>query len=218
MPHTSYPCKYCGVCYAGGYYYFIAGDGTVVKSKLEQMQEKSNKINQIKPGTDEISYYPIQYMNGFIYLFPFRNGIGWKIDIKTDEIIPESFFDDEKEYRGKNFYFLTAISDKGKLYSVTGNSRRFIQYDFQNNSKVEMHIMPSEHVRKLVQYEKKQAFAKKFCQECIMEETEGLLPFMIDALVTIDKKKEDKNAGKGKIGSEIYHKLMSNVTSGKDAD
>lgn len=218
MPHTSYPCRYCGICYVNHYFYFVAGDGKVVKSKLEESKEKHRIIKYMTPGTDEISYYPIQYMNGFIYLFPFKDCSGLKIDIRTDEVMSENLFDDEKEYLGRNFCFLTAISDKRNMYSITGNSRRFIQYDLYRKSKYEIQINLSEQIRKVIQNKKKEAFIEKFYKERMIEDTEGLLSFMIGALADAHRKKRNEGEEANKIGSKIYKELTGNVISRKDAE
>lgn len=208
---TNYQYKYCGICRGGNYFYFISSDGTISKRKGNFIEEKVKTIKLPISEFEEAAYYPIRYMDNHLYLFPFGKNKGFQIDTITDEILEEPLFDDEKEFEGNCLCFQIAISNNKKLYAATGNSRRFIEYDFCTKSKREMRLFVSKEDKESIKRLKDEEFIRWASKEGIKEDEIFSLQYLLEMIQSWerlkDKSQEDMET---EAGYKIYHTLLAN--------
>jgi hypothetical protein len=131
------------MCYDGSNYYFVSADGMVVKRKMQSFTEKISKVKLPEFEFDVLAYYPMRYLDGRIWLFPYRKNTAFKIDVATGDVTEAEDFNDEHCNSGINQSYLAAIISNERIYAVTGNSHMFIEYDPKTNIKREAQIRVS---------------------------------------------------------------------------
>ncbi len=207
---TDYLWKYCGICHVGDYFYLVSADGTVSKRKLCSEDETVERIRLPRTNSEEIEFYPVKYIDEAICLFPFRQNKGFKIDVTTNQVIREELFDDESTMEGPNYSFLTSMVWEDKLYAVTGNSSRFLEYDLRKGVRTERNLYLSQSDQVFLEEQKRSALIMQLRQETAAESEEKPLESMIDVLQKghdLGRKEEGQN--KSDRGSRIYHTLVN---------
>lgn len=205
---TEHACKFCGIWYRNDYFYLVSADGTVTKRKLDYEDEEVKRIRLPKTGIDEIEFYPMVCLGKYIYFFPFKNSRGFRLDMESEEIMTEELFDDEKNFEGNNPLFLSSFVSDEKIYTITGNSHRFIQYDLKNRGIFSTKLTLSESDRCFLEQYRRLAFAQGAYKENTVENEDDSLRFMLDALREGGElKAADSETDKQKTGSRIFQSL-----------
>lgn len=199
--------RYIAIVNAQDYFYLISTEGKIVKRKLESEKEEVKEILPPDAETGKIVFYPTRCADGYVYLFPFEGKRGVKIDIRTDQVIREMLLESEVELTGRNFPFLMSMYHDGTLYSVTGNSRYLIKYDFDENRMDGMRLFSSETDRRRLKEYKKREFIERLEKECITEDDAYPLVYMLTALRSNNNRRGREKQGILK-GNEIYYILM----------
>ncbi len=207
-PDVSGSCKYCGICRREEICYLVSADGTVWKRKLDHENEAVSSI--CLPGSceDEITFYPVLSVGVYVYLFPYRQGRGYKLDTRTDQVTPMGQFDEEWEVSGEPYSFLAAGADKEYLYIMTGGNHLFIKYDPLNEKKYMTRLYPSMEDHILLTSHKKEAYRRKFREETIDETETEVLGIMLDLLQEGSLEREKSDPGNGETGQRIYQELI----------
>lgn len=205
---TDYPYKFCGVCHTGDFLYLVSADGTVSKRKADDMENEIRRWRLPKAGDEELAFYPVRYMEEAVWLFPFKNGSGYRIDIKTDQVTPFTAFDDEKSYTGHGFLFLCVLSDGEQWYVSTGNSRRFMRYHTGNGKKQESWLYLPPEAQKFLKEYKKKDFADQLREAPVTESAAECLTDLLSFLEIHERMQKDKKT-KGNLenGRKIYQTL-----------
>lgn len=205
---TNYQCKYCGIFNISNLFYLISADGTIYKRKLDKEQEEIIQIKLPVSEIDEIAFYPVQYMDGYIYMFPYKKNKGIKINVKTDFVEEESLLDVKEKLFTDTSLYLTCVADNKKLYATFMPNKKIIEFDVLNKKKQEIKLFLSERDKNIIQEKIKHEIYDKISHEYIMEVNEKYLNILINKL------KEDKNLKKQEFdtrnlnkGMEIYSTL-----------
>ena len=208
-PSTSSLCRHCGIFYTEPYFYLISADGTVSKRKLESEEEEIENIHVPVSGEDEIVFYPLQYVDHIIYLFPSKSDQGFKIDTRTDKVTSTNLFDDEKRFRGENPLYIACVSAEAKIYAFTGNSYRFIEFDLMQESMAACKLYMSDQDRLWMENTRRAEFTQRLCGEGVRESKEDSLTYMLRILENLgeDERKERKGY-REETGNKIYHALV----------
>lgn len=207
-PSTDFACKFCGICRADEYLYLISGDGTVSKRKEDDLEKEVKRYRPSATESSDVKFYPAKYAEGSVYLFPFREGDLCRIDTKTDQVFLAEALDDEKEYSGYNFLFLSVVPDGNRLYLSAGNSRRFLIYDMDDKREQVCRLFLSEQDQKLLREYKKRDFRDRISKAVIVEsETDSLTDLL--TMLEDDNRPRKENTDKGKCenGKRIYQAL-----------
>lgn len=203
-PVTGHQCKICDICRVGDFFYVLSGDGTVLKRKLDLGEEGEKVFPLPALGTEVIEFHPLQFQDDFIYLFPSGKNKGLKIDTKTDQILEEDLLEGEGDFKGPNLSFFTSLCCDGKIYSVTGNSFRLIEYDFANGTKREIKLFSSESDRILLQKSRQRDFMRRSSEEYVTEDDKDSLEYMLGSLKTYDNANSAADCKKTSVGNKIY--------------
>lgn len=205
---TEYLCKFCGICHVGKYFYLVSADGSIAKWEGDP-EEKETRVARLTAfGKDDIEFYPVCNVNEDIFLFPFKNNSGYRFDTKTDMAAPINTFNDEKEYEGYNFLFLTSFFDGKEVYAVAGNSRRFMEFDLIYDKKDGRKIFPSENSRRLIESIEQTAFVEQACRSSVPETEDKMLKYMCSALQAHGNSRNKINSSyRNKNGERIYGSL-----------
>ncbi len=206
---TKYQCKYCGIINVNNIFYLISADGMIYKRRLEREQEEITKIKLPVSVTDEIAFYPVQYMNGYIYMFPYQKNKGIKINTKTDLVEDEFLLNIKENNFSDTAFYLTSIVDNKKLYATSVINKEFIEFDFLNRKKRGVKLFFSEQDRNIIHERIKKELSDKILHECIMEKEEKYLKILMNIL----KKDKDLKINVSDInkGTEIYYKLSEKL-------
>lgn len=211
--HTGYACKFCGISYINDYYYLVSADGMVSKRRLETEDEDTITVAMPQSDSendfDKIEFYPVRNMGGSIYFFPYQKNDGYKLDTGTNGITRMESFCDEKSFAGGNFSFLTAMLNGGKVYTFTGNSRRFMELDLEHESKKETKLFLAGMDRTVLMNHKKRDFIKRIFREPLMENDFDSLTFALETLCMENEFGEvAKNRKVFGNGNKIYDSLI----------
>lgn len=187
--------KYCGIHYVDEYFYFISTDGTIIKRKLESEQEEISEMKLPVSERNDMEFYPVQYRNGWLYLFPFGKNKCFKVKVATEKIVEEKVFAEDGLYEGNQFPFLTCVNGRNHLYLSTGNKRSFIEYDDIKGKKIEWKLYPSDQDKAIIEEMKGKSFIQQMNREELM--VENTIYSLTDLLNTIQaaselKKKEEE--------------------------
>ena len=208
-PSSDYKYKYHGVCCDGDFYYFISGDGTIIKRKMQSQNEEITKLDLLdfnfSPESDRLAFFPMRYLDGFIWLFPFSRNEAWKIDLNTSKVQLADVFNDEKEYKSDFQSFLGAEIADGHIYAMTGRSARFIEYDPVNNNKRESNITVSEMDSLQIEELLTDCFFTHRENICFTESSIFSLMKMLNGLTHINtRNNEHTDNYSGTAGRKIY--------------
>ena len=201
-------CRLSGICYVKPFFYLVFGDGSIVKRRLEAEEEAIKEIIVPVSDVDGMAFFPVRYLDGFIYLFPFGKNDGFRVDIGTDRMEKIEWFDDEKQFDGHCFSYLASVSQNSKLYSMAGNSRRFIEYDFGGREKRVFQLFPSKSDQRLITENRKQALFRIAVQGTAVETAGTPLKMLIEILKdTVDFEGEEVLLRDIGTGKHIYATL-----------
>lgn len=207
-PSTGYPHKFCGICHVDDACYLVSADGTVSKRKIDSMEKEIKRWKLPVSEMDEAEFYPMRHAGDFVYLFPFKNSSGYRIDIRSDEVTLFPLFDDEKEFSGNNFLFLSAFSDGDRLYLSAGNSRRFLEYETNSEKKREYELLLSKKDRELLKEYKEKDFRGRICEASVTESAADSLDDLFCILEKYDMpEKENGREKENESGRKIYREL-----------
>lgn len=202
----NYGCEYSGICYVDGYFYLITGNGTIIKRKLENEYEEIKKIKLIVSDKNVVSFYPIHYRNGYLYLFPYGKNKCFKMDIMTEKVFEEKIFE-QGLYQENKFAILTCVNDEKYFYLFAGNKRKFIIYDDLTKKKYEWKLYLSSSDKAIIKEIKEKYFIQQLNKEkMIIENNQYTISYMLNILWTNNEiKKKDERIFKK--GNEIYRRL-----------
>lgn len=203
--------QYSGIVHIDDWFYLVSGDGTLRKRKLESEEEEVREIVLPVSGGDTSQFYPMQYADGYLYLFPLKRDRGIKFDIRTGHAEKETLYGDEKEFTGEKLPFLTSWYSGGKLYAFTGNSRCLAEYDFEKNKKREIVLLSSGTDRTCLKKQKREEYARISGAEYIREGEIYPLTYVLDILEK-DNRTENVEKEQPDTGVRIYHTLLKEQT------
>lgn len=200
--------KYAGIIQAEDSFYLITAGGAVLKRKLESENEEVKRILMPNPETDQVEFYPIQYADGHLYLFPLEGNKGVKINVKTDQATWEPLLDEEEK---AVFSLLPSRYMNEKIYTVSRNGRYLMGYDFINQFRQELSLFVSVSDQTFLKKQKREEYRRLIGAECILENEAYTLSYMLETEQT-DRGVENSNtfSGECRIGNRIYHCLMGN--------
>lgn len=210
---TEYPYKFCGICHIHEEFYLLSADGTVSKRKTNDIEKEIKRWKLPVSGIDDMEFYPVRNTEESIFLFPFKNNRTYRMNIKTNQIIPVTVFDDEKMFTGHSFLFLSAFRKGTQLYLSAGNSRRFIEYDTDSEQKDIFELFLSKKQREFLIEYKRNNFADRIKKAPIVENRMDSIRCLVNLSGTCNMS-EKKDDGKGKIesGRKIYQILKNRMS------
>lgn len=198
--------KYIGIIQNEDFFYLITADGAVLKRELKSEDEEVKRIAMPKSEAKYLSYYPVQCADGYLYLFPFEENRGIKIDVKTDQAAWEPLLDEEEQ---SMFSLVPSCWINRKLYTVTKNGCCLMEYDFRNYKKRKISLPVSAPDQMLLKKRKQEEYRRLSETECMTESEAYSLLYMLDRKLS-DRNDKNLNIPDGKYGagSRIYHRLL----------
>jgi len=185
-PSSDHKFKYCSIYSDGDNFYLVSADGTIVKREMISEGETIAKVDLPKIDfdieSDLIAFYPTQYKDGYLWLFPYMRNEAWRLDIASGETTIVDAFNNERKYAGHIRSFIGVEIIDGQIYAMTGRSKRLIEYDPKTNREKakQITLSSSDSVRvkeQLARYFSKQSKAGFFSESTIIT-----LEIMLDEL------------------------------------
>lgn len=206
-------CRYCGISYINNYFYLLTGDGRLIRRKLISDSEEIKTIKLPVSGEMVAEFYPMKYRNNYLYLFPFNKNKGLKMNILSEQLESEQFFDDEQDNKGNNRLYLVSFISDEKLYAMTGNSEYFIEYNFKNKIKQKYKLYLVEQDYYLIRNMQREVLSKEIYENLILEDSIYSLNLMLEVLIMYTNL-ESKNAILSRSKDVIYNKLKELLIHG----
>lgn len=207
-PEVKGSCKYSGISRMNDWLYLVSADGTVWKRSPDLENEPVSSISLPVSAGEEIAFYPVLSDGAFLYLYPFRQGKGYQIDIRTDQAVPMEYLDEERETLSDPYSFPAVDWDGEFLYIMTGGSRRFIKYDPVSGRKYEWKLYPSAKDQVILKTCKKEAYQRRLQKETTVETETDALSLMLDLLQEKNMERKGIVSEERKIGQKIYQELI----------
>lgn len=205
---TEYLYKFCGICRVADELYLVSADGTVSKRKINDIEQEIKRWKLPVSGMDDIEFYPVRNTEDAVWLFPFRSNCAHRIDIKTDKITPITILDDERTISGYLYSCLFALQSGNQWYLSAGNSRRFLEFNMENEEKQVFELFLRREDRELLKKCKRKDFVERIRKAVVTEsDIDSLRELLSTSKFFEISNKENVYKGKLENGRRIYQAL-----------
>lgn len=197
--------KYVGIAHVEDYFYLLTADGAVFRRKLKADDEEVTQIPVLVQGEKEIAFYPMQYGAGYLYLLPFEENKGVKINIEEGWADWEPLLDRDKESRSALFppnYFAN-----GKLYVSVETGCSFIEYNFKENNKCKISWFSADSDQTSLKKHKEEEFGKLSREEYVTESDAYPLSYLLEKIARSNGRNEDDPDIRLDVGKRIYQSM-----------
>jgi hypothetical protein len=205
--------SYKNMCHDGNNFWILPRTNTPVikwNPDLNIYKEYNNFPNGFVDG--DFNFVGINYLNGFIWLFPYNANMSLKINIEDDSIMIADEFQNEcylheGHLSNINYRFSTTIENK--IYSLSGKTNQFIEY---NGETEQVCIRKIKFVHENLNIIYKKLLSNNTLNENAFLELQSFLNYIVNNLQESDINNSQNKINNDKLyGTKIYEYVKSKI-------